>query len=107
MYAVVKTGGKQYRVSEGDTILVEKLEGNPGDKIALNDVLLVAKENTVQLGRPQVTGASVAAEIVAQTKAPKIIVFKYKRRKKYRRKNGNRQPQTALRITGIDAAAAQ
>jgi large subunit ribosomal protein L21 len=101
MYAVVKTGGKQYRVEEGETIQVEKLEGNPGDTVELDEVLMISYGETFSLGRPLVAGAKVTAEIVAQDRAPKVIVYKYRRRKRYRRKSGHRQPFTALRITGI------
>jgi large subunit ribosomal protein L21 len=100
MYAVIKTGGKQYRVSEGDTLRVEKLEGDVGAKIELTEVLMVGGD-TVTVGKPLVKGAVVTAEIVAQDRAKKIIVFKFKRRKNYRRKNGHRQPFTELRVTGV------
>jgi large subunit ribosomal protein L21 len=100
MYAVFKTGGKQYRVATGDHVRVEKLPGNVGDAIAFDNVLLVAGE-TVKLGRPLVGGAKVEAKIVSQGLGPKIIVFKFKRRKNFRRKTGHRQPYTALEITSI------
>ena len=100
MYAVFKTGGKQYRVASGDKVRVEKLPGNVGDAIAFDNVLLVAGE-TVKLGRPLVGGAKVEAKIVSQGLGPKIIVFKFKRRKNFRRKTGHRQPYTALEITSI------
>ena len=100
MYAVFKTGGKQYRVAAGDQVRVEKVPGNVGDAIAFDNVLLVAGE-TVKLGRPLVGGAKVEAKIVSQGLGPKIIVFKFKRRKNYRRKTGHRQPYTALEITSI------
>ncbi|MDY0001231.1 MAG: 50S ribosomal protein L21 [Polyangia bacterium] len=103
MFAVVKTGGKQYRVSKGDTIKVEKLQGEIGDKIALSDVLMVAEGESVKVGRPLVEGAKVEAEIVDQGRHPKIIIFKMRRRKNYRRKAGHRQPFTALRIVDIGA----
>ncbi|MCA9483087.1 MAG: 50S ribosomal protein L21 [Nitrospina sp.] len=102
MYAVLKTGGKQYKVAEGDEIKVEKIEANVGDSITLNEVLMVAGEGQPQVGTPFIDGAAVTAEVVDQGKAPKIIVFKKKRRKNYRRKNGHRQPLTKLRITGIN-----
>ena len=102
MYAVLKTGGKQYKVAEGDEIKVEKIEANVGDSITLNEVLMVAGEGQPQVGTPLLDGAAVTAEVVDQGKAPKIIVFKKKRRKNYRRKNGHRQPLTKLRITGIN-----
>jgi large subunit ribosomal protein L21 len=100
MYAVIKTGGKQYRVAKGDKLRVEKLPGNVGDTVTLGEVLLVGGE-TVKVGRPLLAGAKVEAKIVAQDRAKKVIVFKFRRRKNYRRKNGHRQPFTALEITGI------
>lgn len=103
MYAVIKTGGKQYRVEEGATIRVEKLDGEQGKKIEFTDVLLVADGDNVKVGAPHVPGAKVTAEIVAQEKGPKLVVFKFRRRKAYRRKTGHRQPYTALKITGISA----
>ena len=102
MYAVIKTGGKQYRVSEGDVIRVEKLAGGVGDSVEFDEVLMVGGEK-VAVGTPTVTGAKVSAEIVAQDRAKKIIVFKKKRRKNYRRKYGHRQPYTELKITGVGA----
>ena len=102
MYAVIKTGGKQYRVSEGQTLRVEKLPGAPGDKIAFDEVLMLGGDS-FKIGTPLLAGASVKATIVAQDKAKKVIVFKFKRRKNYRRKNGHRQPFTELLITGISA----
>jgi large subunit ribosomal protein L21 len=101
MYAVIKTGGKQYRVAQGDRLRVEKLPGNVGDTVTLNEVLLVGSGDGVKIGAPLVSGAKVEAKIVAQARAPKIIVFKFRRRKNYRRKAGHRQPFTALEITGI------
>lgn len=102
MYAVIKTGGKQYRVQEGDTIRVEKLPGDVGATVEFDEVLMIGGEK-VAVGKPTVSGATVAAEITAQDRAKKIIVFKMKRRKNYRRKYGHRQPYTELRITGISA----
>lgn len=102
MYAVIKTGGKQYRVTQGDQLRVEKLPGSVGDVVTFGDVLLVAGEGaTLQIGTPSLAGAKVEAKIVAQDRAKKIIVFKFKRRKNYRRKAGHRQPFTALQIVGI------
>ena len=100
MYAVIKTGGKQYRVTEGDRIRVEKLDGEVGAKVELTEVLMIGGDS-VTIGKPLVKGAVVTAEIVAQDRAKKIIVFKFKRRKNYRRKNGHRQPYTELRVTGV------
>ena len=102
MYAVIKTGGKQYRVSEGDRLRVEKLEGAVGDTVELAEVLMLGGE-TVSIGRPLVAGAKVSAEIVSQGFGKKIIVFKMRRRKRYRRKNGHRQPFTELRVKAISA----
>lgn len=99
MFAVVKTGGKQYRVAENDTITVEKLNGEPGSAVTLDQVLMAGGK----VGRPLVAGASVSAEIVEQTRGPKLIVFKKRRRKSSRRKNGHRQDLTVLKITGIAA----
>ncbi len=102
MYAVFKTGGKQYRVGAGDRLRVEKLPGNVGDSVAFDEVLLVHSDNQgTKLGRPLVGGAKVEAKIVAQGLGRKIIVFKFRRRKNYRRKRGHRQPFTALEITNI------
>jgi large subunit ribosomal protein L21 len=102
MYAVIKTGGKQYRVAQGDKLRVEKLPGNVGDTITFGEVLLVGgDEAALKIGRPVVQGAKVEAKIVAQDRAKKVVVFKFRRRKNYRRKNGHRQPFTALEITGI------
>jgi len=102
MYAVVKTGGKQYKVSEGDILKVEKLEGAVGDAIELGEVLMVGGEE-VRIGTPLLPGAKVKAQIVQQDKDKKILVFKSKRRKGYRKKYGHRQPITRLKITGIEA----
>ncbi|APR83777.1 LSU ribosomal protein L21p [Minicystis rosea] len=102
MYAVIRTGGKQYRVSEGQTLRVEKLPGSAGDKVTFGEVLLVGGD-TPKIGQPLVKGASVSAEIKAQDKGPKIVIFKFRRRKNYRRKTGHRQPYTELKITGISA----
>ena len=100
MYAVIKTGGKQYRVSEGQKLRVEKLPGNPGDALKFEEVLMVGGD-APKFGQPLVSGASVSAEILDQDRAKKIIVFKLRRRKNYRRKQGHRQPYTELKITGI------
>jgi len=102
MYAVIKTGGKQYRVSEGSRLRVEKLPGAAGDKVELSEVLMLGCEKLV-VGKPMVQGAKVNAEIVAQGRDKKVIVFKIRRRKRYRRKNGHRQPFTELKVTGISA----
>lgn len=102
MYAVIQTGGKQYKVEKGSTLRVEKLIGDVGDTVTFDKVLLVGGES-VKLGQPLVAGAKVEAKITAQARDKKIIVFKFRRRKNYRRKNGHRQPYTALEITGIQA----
>jgi large subunit ribosomal protein L21 len=101
VYAVLETGGKQYRVSPGDLLKVERLEGEPGSPVRFDRVLLVAEEDLVTIGTPTVAGASVAGEVVRQGRARKIIVFKFKRRKKYRRTQGHRQAETTVRITAI------
>lgn len=101
-YAVIKTGGKQYRVSEGDRIRVEKLPGDVGAEISFDEVLMVGGDK-VAVGKPLVSGASVKAKILAQDRAKKIIIMKYRRRKNYRRKAGHRQPFTELLITGVTA----
>jgi large subunit ribosomal protein L21 len=102
MYAVIKTGGKQYRVSEGSRVRVEKLAGNVGDKLELSDVLMLGGEKVV-VGAPLVKGAKVTAEITAQGRDKKVIIFKIRRRKRYRRHGGHRQPFTELRVTGVSA----
>lgn len=102
MYAVIKTGGKQYKVSEGDLLKVEKLPGSVGDDIELNEVLMVGG-NEVKIGTPLLPGAKVKARIVEQGKDKKVLVFKMKRRKTFRKLNGHRQPLTRLKITGIEA----
>ena len=102
-YAVIKTGGKQYRVAEGDLVKVEKLDGEVGEKVTLSEVLFVGNEDDVKIGSPLVAAASVTGEIVSQGRAKKILVFKKKRRKSYSRQQGHRQYQTTLKITGIEA----
>jgi large subunit ribosomal protein L21 len=103
MYAVVATGGKQYRVEEGDVLRVEKLAGDVGSEIAFDKILLFSDGENVKIGRPDVDGVTVHGQIVAQDKSRKVLVFKYKRRKRYRRKQGHRQPYTAVRIERIEA----
>ena len=102
MYAVIKTGGKQYKVSAGDLLKVEKLAGAVGDTIELDEVLMVGGEE-VKIGTPLLPNAKVTATIVEQGKDKKILVFKSKRRKNYRKKYGHRQPLTRLKITNIEA----
>jgi len=102
MYAVFKTGGKQYRVGAGDRLRVEKVVGNVGDAVTFDEVLLVqGAGEAIKLGRPLVGGAKVEAKIVGQELGPKIVIFKFRRRKNYRRKTGHRQPYTALEIVNI------
>lgn len=102
MYAVVKTGGKQYRVSKDDILRVEKLDGEAGDVVTLDDVLMLGGEGgDVTVGAPTVDGASVAAEIVEQMRDKKIVIFKKRRRQNYRRKKGHRQHLTVLKVTDI------
>jgi large subunit ribosomal protein L21 len=101
MYAVIETGGKQYRVEQGDVLFVEKLEVAEGDTISLDKVLLVSNEGNVSAGKPYVDGAKVEATVLEQGKAKKIVVFKYKAKKNYRKKQGHRQPFTKLKIENI------
>ena len=103
MYAVVVTGGKQYKVEEGNKIFVEKLEAEVGSTVELDKVLAVSKDGEIKVGKPVVEGAKVVAKVVAQDKAKKIIVFKYKPKKDYRKKQGHRQPYTKLVIEKIEA----
>ncbi|BCZ44713.1 50S ribosomal protein L21 [Clostridium gelidum] len=104
MYAVVATGGKQYRVQAGDVIFVEKLIAEVDSTVELTEVLAVETDNAgIKIGTPVVEGAKVVAKVVAQGKAKKVIVFKYKSKKDYRRKNGHRQPYTKLIIEKIEA----
>ncbi|MDO5039583.1 MULTISPECIES: 50S ribosomal protein L21 [unclassified Clostridium] len=103
MYAVVLTGGKQYRVQEGDVLFVEKLNAEVDSQVELTEVLAVSNGETLTVGKPMVEGAKVVAKVVAQGKAKKITVFKYKAKKDYRRKNGHRQPYTKLVIEKIEA----
>jgi large subunit ribosomal protein L21 len=103
MYAVVATGGKQYKVQQGDVLRVEKLTGDVGAEVAFDKVLMFSDGDNVQIGQPIVEGAVVKGHIIEQGKSKKVIVFKYKRRKRYRRKQGHRQPYTAVRIDAIEA----
>ena len=102
MYAVIETGGKQYRVQEGDKIFVEKLEANAGDVINFDKVLLVSGDGNTKVGKPFVEGVTVTGNVLAQGKAKKIIVFKYKAKKDYRKKQGHRQPFTKIEIGKIN-----
>ena len=101
MYAVLKTGGKQYKVREGDIVRVEKLSGDVGSQVAFDRILMVGDGENINVGSPLLEGASVTGHIVAQEKARKILVFKYKRRKRFRRKQGHRQQYTAVQIDQI------
>ena len=103
MYAIIRTGGKQYQVASGDRLRVEKLAGNVGDSLELDDVLMVVDGEDVKVGQPVVDGAKVSAKIVEQGKAKKVLVFKKKRRKGYQVKNGHRQLFTSLEIQDISA----
>lgn len=107
MYAVIQTGGKQYRVQPGETIKVEKLEKDgkliENGAVSFDDVLLVSTDAGLKIGTPSVAGAKVSAEVVGNGRGDKLIIYKYRRRKGYRRKTGHRQPFTAVKITAINA----
>jgi large subunit ribosomal protein L21 len=103
MYAIIETGGKQYRVAEGDVISVEKLNAAPGEKITLDQVVLVADGDKVTVGRPHVEGAKVVGTVVAEGKSKKVIVFRYKAKQNIRKKRGHRQPFTRVRVEKIEA----
>ena len=103
-FTIVETGGKQYRVHEGDTIRVESIDGDAGDTIDLESVKLISLDGETSVGTPNVEGAKVQAEVVNKGKGKKIVVFKYKAKTRYRRKNGHRQNFTDLRITDISAS---
>lgn len=101
MYAVIETGGKQYKVQEGDIISVEKIESKEGDKIDFSKVLLVSKEDGLIVGKPYIEGAKVEGSVLEQGKGKKIVVFKYKAKKNYKKKQGHRQPFTKVKIEKI------
>ena len=101
MYAVIKTGGKQYRVQPGETVQVEKLDAEVGKTVEFTEVLMVADGENIRLGTPHVAGAKVVAEVVDQGRDAKILVYKYRRRNAWHRKQGHRQPFTALKVTEI------
>ena len=105
-YAVIRTGGKQYRVAPGDVIRVEHLLGEVGSSIAFNEVLLTGGDGAVRIGTPLVEGVSVQGEIIGQGRDKKILIFKKKRRKNYRRRRGHRQTITTVRVKSIGAAGA-
>ncbi len=104
MYAVIKTGGKQYRVQPGDVLVVEKLDGEPGANVAFGNVLMLGDGEAITLGEPTVAGASVNATLVETRKGEKVKIFKKIRRQGYRRTKGHRQTETVLRVTGIEGA---
>jgi large subunit ribosomal protein L21 len=101
MFAVIQTGGKQYKVAKDDVIIVEKLDGEAGGKVTFDDVLMHGAGSDVKVGAPLVKGAKVTGEVLEQRKGNKVLVFKKKRRQTYRRKAGHRQLETVVRITGI------
>ncbi|MBN9504310.1 MAG: 50S ribosomal protein L21 [Armatimonadetes bacterium 55-13] len=103
MYAIVKTGGKQFKAAKDEVLIIEKLEGEPGTKVVLDEVVLVADGSKVKVGSPFVKGAKVTGEIVRQAKGPKINGFNYKPKKNERKRWGHRQPQTHLKVTAIEA----
>jgi large subunit ribosomal protein L21 len=103
MYAVIRTGGKQYKVAPADVLQIEKIEGAAGDAVNFSEVLMVGGEGEPQFGAPLVSGAAVSAEVVEQGRGPKVIIFKKKRRQNYRRKRGHRQELTTVRILEISA----
>lgn len=103
MYAIIETGGKQYRVQEGDVLFIEKLDVEEGNTVTFDKVLAVSKEDKVDFGTPLVKGASVNAKVLSHGKSKKIIVFKYKPKKGYRRKQGHRQPYSKIQIEKINA----
>jgi len=104
MFAVIETGGKQYRVADGDTVYIEKLAGAVGDTVQFDSVLLLGDGDDVTIGKPAVAGATVSGEIVEHGKDKRLVVFKFKRRKDYRRRNGHRQNYTAVKITQVAAS---
>ncbi|NLW22228.1 MAG: 50S ribosomal protein L21 [Tissierellia bacterium] len=101
MYAIIETGGKQYRVQEGDTLFVEKIDKEEGEKVDLTKVLLISKEGDLIVGKPYIENAKVEATVLEHGKARKIVLFKYKPKKNYRKKQGHRQPYTKLKIEKI------
>ncbi len=103
MYAIIETGGKQYKVEEGSIIKVEKLHKPAGEEVVFSNVLAVSKDDKLTFGNPVVNGASVKAEVIEEGKAKKIIVFKYKAKKSYKKKQGHRQPFTKIKVTSIQA----
>jgi len=104
MNAVVKTGGKEYRISQGDLIRVEKMEGKVGDQVTMKDILMISDEDKVQVGNPFLTNAVITGEIVQQVRGKKVLIYKMKRRKNYRRTKGHRQTYTYVRVNDISLA---
>ena len=104
MYAIIENGGKQYRVSKGDVVLLEKVAAQPGDTLSLPEVLAGESEGKLHLGKPYLENASITARVIGQGKAKKIVIFKYKAKKNYRRKTGHRQPFTKVAIESINFA---
>ena len=103
MYAIIVTGGKQYKVSAGDVLFIEKLEAEAGDEVVFDQVLAVGGDNGITVGAPTVEGASVSGKVIKNGKNKKIYVYKMKAKKNYRRKQGHRQPYTKVEITGVNA----
>ena len=103
MYAIVDTGGKQYKVKKDETLRIEKIPGEVGSQVSFDKILMLSDDDNVKIGRPVLDDVAVKGHIVEQEKAQKIIVFKYKRRKRYRRKQGHRQQYTAVKIDSIEA----
>ena len=103
MYAVVKTGGKQYRVSKGDRVKIEKIPGDVGAEVSFDQVLMIGGTDDVKVGTPVVSGATVSARIIKQDRSRKVTVFKFKRRQGYKKKQGHRQAYTQVEITGIES----
>ena len=106
MYAVIETGGKQYRVKEGDVLYVEKLDANTGDTVSIDKVFMLEKDGAFQIGTPFVAGAAAVLKVVEHGKGEKIIVFKYKSKKHYRKKQGHRQPYTKVIVEALQEQAA-
>ena len=104
-YAVIRTGGKQYRVAPGDVVRIERLSGDVGSAVEFGEVLIAADDAGIRVGRPLVEGARVRGQIVAQARDRKVLVYKKKRRKNYRRRQGHRQYFTSVRVTGIELGA--
>lgn len=101
MYAVIKSGGKQYKVALGDIVRVESLEGEKGDKVEIKDVVMIVDGDTMSVGKPMLESAKVTAEVVEQGRGEKLLIFKHHRRKGYRRTNGHRQNYTAIKVREI------